>query len=127
MISDIASTTFPRNLIQKYIRKKHLGLLTETNEVLYFGSLKPQIFMYSRWRHPPKTVSTRPYCRSRRGRNGLGSETINRTEPVGAIVIMKHNYILKCEHKIAVITLLCLLNCTSHIKSTSIYTRPYDI
>ena len=31
--------------------------------------------MYSRWRHPPKTVSPRPYCRSRRGRNGLGSET----------------------------------------------------
>ena len=23
----------------------------------------------------PKTVSLRPYCRSRRGRNGLGSET----------------------------------------------------
>ena len=31
--------------------------------------------MYSRWRHPPKTVSPRPYCRSRRGRNGLVSET----------------------------------------------------
>ena len=33
--------------------------------------------MYSRWRHPPKTVSPRPYCRSRRGRNGLSSETIS--------------------------------------------------
>ena len=32
--------------------------------------------MYSRGRHPPKTVSPRPYCRSRKGRNGLGSETI---------------------------------------------------
>ena len=32
--------------------------------------------MSSRWRHSPKTVSPRPYCRSRRGRNGLGSETI---------------------------------------------------
>ena len=42
----------------------------------YFGSLKPQIFMYSRWRDPPKTVSPRPYCRSRRGRDELGSETI---------------------------------------------------
>ena len=31
--------------------------------------------MYSRWRHPPKTISPRPYCRSRRGRNGLCSET----------------------------------------------------
>ena len=58
------------------LEKTHLGLLTETHEVgYYFCSLKPQIFMYSRWRHPPKTVSPRPYCRSRRGRNGLGSET----------------------------------------------------
>ena len=32
--------------------------------------------MYSRWRHPSKTVSPRPYYRSRRGRNRLGSETI---------------------------------------------------
>ena len=31
--------------------------------------------MYPRWWHQPKTVSPRPYCRSRRGRNGLGSET----------------------------------------------------
>ena len=31
--------------------------------------------MSSRWRHPPKTVSPRPYCRSRRGRSLLGSET----------------------------------------------------
>ena len=31
--------------------------------------------MHSRWRHPPKTVSPRPYCRSRKGRNELGSET----------------------------------------------------
>ena len=59
---------------QKYIENTHLGLLTETHEY-YFGSLKHQIFIYSRWRHPPKTISPRPYCRSRRGRNGLGSET----------------------------------------------------
>ena len=59
---------------QKYIENTHLGLLTETHEY-YFGSLKYQIFIYSRWRHPPKTISPRPYCRSRRGRNGLGSET----------------------------------------------------
>ena len=32
--------------------------------------------MYSRWLHPSNTVSPRPYCRSRRGRNGFGSETI---------------------------------------------------
>ena len=59
---------------RKYIENTHLGLLTETHEY-YFGSLKHQIFIYSRWRHPPKTISPRPYCRSRRGRNGLGSET----------------------------------------------------
>ena len=51
-----------------------MGLLTETHEY-YFGSLKHHIFIYSRWRNPPKTISPRPYCRSRRGRNGLGSET----------------------------------------------------
>ena len=60
---------------RKSIENTHLGLLTETHEY-YFGSLKHQIFIYSRWRHPPKTLSPRPYCRSRRGRNGLGSETI---------------------------------------------------
>ena len=59
---------------RKYIENTYLGLLTETHEY-YFGSLKHQIFIYSRWRHPPKTISPRPYCRSRRGRNGLGSET----------------------------------------------------
>ena len=59
---------------QKYIKNTHLGLLAETHEY-YFGSLKHEIFIYSRWRHPPKTTSPRPYCRSRRGRNELGSET----------------------------------------------------
>ena len=59
---------------RKYIENTHFGLLTETHEY-YFGSLKHQIFIYSRWRHPPKTISPRPYCSSRRGRNGLGSET----------------------------------------------------
>ena len=33
--------------------------------------------MYSRWRHTPKTVSPRPYYKSRKGHNGLGSETID--------------------------------------------------
>ena len=60
---------------RKYIENTHLGLLTETHEY-YFGSLKHQILIYSRWRHPPKTISPRPYCRSRRGRNGFGSENI---------------------------------------------------
>ena len=59
---------------RQYIENTHLGLLTEAHEY-HFGSLKHQIFIYSRWRHPPKTISPRPYCRSRRGRNGLGSET----------------------------------------------------
>ena len=63
---------------RKYIENTHLGLLTETHEY-YIGSLKHQIFIYSRWRHPPKTISPRPYCRSRRGRNGLGSETTTST------------------------------------------------
>ena len=37
---------------RKYIENTHLGLLTKTHEY-YFGSLKQQIFIYSRWRHPP--------------------------------------------------------------------------
>ena len=41
---------------RKYIENTHLSLLTETHEY-YFGSLKHQIFIYSRWRHPPKTIS----------------------------------------------------------------------
>ena len=57
------------------IHKKNIWASWRKHTKCYFGSLKPQIFMYSRWRHPPKTVSPRPYCRSRRGRNGLGSET----------------------------------------------------
>ena len=65
---------------RKYMENSHLGLLTETHEY-YIGSLKHQIFIYSRWRHPPKTISPRPYCRSRRGRNGLGSETMVCGEP----------------------------------------------
>ena len=73
MISDIEHD-FPQKSKQKYIRKNPFGPL-DGNTKYYFGSLKPQIFMYSRWRHPPKTVSPRPYCRSRRGRNVLGSET----------------------------------------------------
>ena len=64
---------------RKYIENTHLSLLTETHKY-YFGSLKHQIFIYSRWGHPPKTLPPRPYCRSRRGRNGLGSETTQSVE-----------------------------------------------
>ena len=46
--------------------------------------------MYSRWRHPPKTISPRPYCRSRRGRNGLGSETTSRGA-LGAVLSQEVN------------------------------------
>ena len=44
---------------QQYIENTHLGLLAETHEY-YFGSLKHQIFIYSRWRHPPKTIVSEP-------------------------------------------------------------------
>ena len=72
---------------RKYIENTHLGLLTETHEY-FFGSLKHQIFIYSRWRHPPKTISPRPYCRSRRGRNGLGSETMVNKENYFFVTIL---------------------------------------
>ena len=81
---------------RKYIENTHLGLLTDTHEY-YFGSLKHQIFIYSRWRHPPKTFSPRPYCRSRRGRNGLGSETTTTYELAESNGKQKLNKIQHCE------------------------------
>ena len=43
------------------------------------------------------------------------SSAINRGEPVCATVIMKHNYMLMCNHKITINIMLCLLNSTGHI------------
>ena len=81
---------------QKYIENTHLSLLTETHEY-YFGSLKHQIFINSRWRHPPKTISPRPYCRSRRGRNGLGSETTDDTTLFCNFDNIRNNTIINTE------------------------------
>ena len=39
---------------------------------------------------------------------------INRAEHVCAPVIIKHNYILMCNHKIVINIMLCLLNSTGH-------------
>ena len=92
---------------QKYIENTHLGLLTETHEY-YFGSLKHQIFIYSRWRHPPKTISPRPYCRSRRGLNGLGSETTF----FSAFVLRNYTGIITgiiTQHSLSAIVLLDLI------------------
>ena len=38
------------------------------------------------------------------------SIAINRAEHVCATVIIKHNYMLMCNHKIAINIMLCLLN-----------------
>ena len=43
------------------------------------------------------------------------SIAINRAEHVYATVIIKHNYMLMCNHKIAINIMLCLLNSTGHI------------
>ena len=43
------------------------------------------------------------------------SIAINRAEHVCAIVIIKHNYMLMCNHKIVINIMLCLLNSTGHI------------
>ena len=40
---------------------------------------------------------------------------INRTEPVCTSVIITYNYMLICDHKPVLHTLLCLLNYTGHI------------
>ena len=43
------------------------------------------------------------------------SIAINRAEHVYAAVIIKHNYMLMCNHKIVINIMLCLLNSTGHI------------
>ena len=43
------------------------------------------------------------------------SIAINRAEYVRATVIIKHNYMLMCNHKIVINIMLCLLNSTGHI------------
>ena len=40
---------------------------------------------------------------------------INRAEHVCATVIIKHNYMRMCNHKIVINIILCLLNSTGHI------------
>ena len=43
------------------------------------------------------------------------SIAISRAEHVCATVIIKHNYMLMCNHKIVINIMLCLLNSTGHI------------
>ena len=43
------------------------------------------------------------------------SIAINRAEHVRATVIIKHNYMLMCNHKIVINIMLCLFNSTGHI------------
>ena len=43
------------------------------------------------------------------------SIAINRAEHVCDTVIIKHNYMLMCNHKIVINIMLCLLNSTGHI------------
>ena len=43
------------------------------------------------------------------------SIAINRAEHVCATVIIKHNYMLMCNHKFVINIMLCLLNSTGHI------------
>ena len=60
------------------------------------------------------------------GPNGVYAESIKFTKHVCATVIIKHNYMLKCNHKIVINILLCLLNSTGHIQF-KIYGRPLDL
>ena len=43
------------------------------------------------------------------------SIAINRAKHVCATVIIKHNYLLRCNNKIVINIMLCLLNSTGHI------------
>ena len=49
---------------------------------------------------------------------------VNRAEHLCVTVSVKHNYMLKFNHKIIINIILCLLNSTRHIK---IYSRPLNL
>ena len=65
----ISSTTFHRNLSKNTSEKTHLGLLTETHEVLLRLIKTPNIHVF-KIAAPTEDVPPRPYCRSRRGAMG---------------------------------------------------------
>ena len=69
MISDIEHH-FPQKSYQKYIRKNHLDLLTETHDVLLWLINTPKIHVF-KMAAPTEDRFPRPYCRSGRGRNEL--------------------------------------------------------
>ena len=45
----------------------------------------------------------------------MSSIAINRADYVGATVLINHNYTLKCNYKIVINIMLCLLNSTGHM------------
>ena len=75
MIYVCQNVEFSEILYRKYTDNTHLGLLTETHEVLLRLIKTPNIHIF-KMAAPTEDHFPRPYCRSRRGRNGLGSETI---------------------------------------------------
>ena len=52
--------------------------------------------------------------------------TINREEPICAVVIIKHTCIPMCEHKLVISTLLCLINYDGHVW-VKIYAQSYNL
>ena len=52
---------------------------------------------------------------------------INKAELVCTVVIMNHNYMLMCNHKIVINIILCLLKSTGHIEVEIYYSRPLDL
>ena len=63
----------------------------------------------------PSEVSLSLYYRPVSQTVFMLSIAINRAEHVCATVIIKHNYMLMCNHKIVINIMLCLLNSTGHI------------
>ena len=57
------------------------------------------------------TICNRPFSQT----VFMLSIAINRAEHVRATVIIKHNYMIMCNHKIAINLKMCLLNSTGHI------------
>ena len=92
-----------RRLLQKYIRNKKSGLLSETHEVLH-RLIKTSNINVFKMAAPTENRFPRPYSRSRIGRNGLGSETttsilaaitkIIKNTSIRHLTIIRHT----CEH-----------------------------
>ena len=93
-------------------------LVMQTNAVLSRFTYEEYITIFIFWHIANRYNYTKLYVVSYRPISQtvfMLSIAINRAEHVCATVIIKHNYMLMCNHKIVINIMLCLLNSTGHI------------